>query len=243
MLVLVCLAEHAGQMVPKERLMASAWADTAVGDDVLTRAISELRRLFEDDPKQPHVIETIPKAGYRLIAPITRSKEDAVPAAAPAAETKKASAAVRPRNRRAARRRARRLAGPCHRRCDVVGAAAASRRETRLVRVVPLTVLPGHERWPTFSPDGDQVAFEWDGENSDNADIYIKMVGSSEVRRLTSDPAGDGAPSWSPDGQQIAYIRTDPGLAGRPDPPGLATGRIGYEAERRSSVAAARVVP
>ena len=70
MLVLVCLAEHAGQMVPKDRLLHSAWPDTAVGDDVLTRAISELRRLFEDDPKQPRVIETIPKSGYRLIAPV-----------------------------------------------------------------------------------------------------------------------------------------------------------------------------
>ena len=70
MLVLVCLAEHAGQVVPKDRLFHAAWPDTAVGDDVLTRAISELRRLFEDDPKQPRVIETIPKSGYRLIAPV-----------------------------------------------------------------------------------------------------------------------------------------------------------------------------
>ena len=69
-MVLVCLAERAGQMVPKDRLLHSAWADTAVGDDVLTRAISELRRLFEDDPRQPRVIETIPKSGYRLIAPV-----------------------------------------------------------------------------------------------------------------------------------------------------------------------------
>jgi DNA-binding winged helix-turn-helix (wHTH) protein len=72
MLVLVCLAARAGQMVPKERLLHAAWADTAVGDDVLTRAISELRRLFDDDAKQPRVIETIPKAGYRLIAPVER---------------------------------------------------------------------------------------------------------------------------------------------------------------------------
>ncbi len=100
MLVLVCLAERAGQMVSKERLLQSAWADTAVGDDVLTRAISELRRLFEDDPKQPRVIETIPKAGYRLIAPVSRSQVDAVPAAAlPAEETKQAPAMVLPRNR------------------------------------------------------------------------------------------------------------------------------------------------
>ncbi len=70
MMVLVCLAERAGQMVPKDRLLHSAWADTAVGDDVLTRAVSELRRLFKDNPKQPRVIETIPKSGYRLIAPV-----------------------------------------------------------------------------------------------------------------------------------------------------------------------------
>ena len=61
------------------------------------------------------------------------------------------------------------------------------RIETPAMQVMPLTVLPGHEQWPTFSPDGDQVAFEWDGENGDNADIYITMVGSSEVRRLTSE--------------------------------------------------------
>jgi DNA-binding winged helix-turn-helix (wHTH) protein len=77
MLVLVCLAEHAGQMVPKERLFRAAWPDTAVGDDVLTRAISELRRLFDDDPKQSRVIETIPKAGYRLIASVTPPPTDA----------------------------------------------------------------------------------------------------------------------------------------------------------------------
>ena len=70
MLVLVCLAEHAGQMVPKDQLFQSAWPDTAVTDDVLTRAVSELRRLFEDDPRQPRVIETIAKGGYRLIAPV-----------------------------------------------------------------------------------------------------------------------------------------------------------------------------
>ena len=111
------------------------------------------------------------------------------------------------------------------------------------MRVVPLTVLPGHEQWPTFSPDGDQVAFEWDGENGDNADIYIKMVGSSEVRRLTSDPASDQAPSWSPDGRQIAYVRDQSGIGGRPYSSRVAAGRIGSEAERRSGVGAARVVP
>ena len=71
MQVLVCLAEHAGQVVPKERLMRTVWPDTFVGDDVLTRSISELRRVFGDDVKDPRFIQTIPKSGYRLIAGVT----------------------------------------------------------------------------------------------------------------------------------------------------------------------------
>jgi DNA-binding winged helix-turn-helix (wHTH) protein/tetratricopeptide (TPR) repeat protein len=70
MQVLVHLAEHAGEVVPKERLFSAVWPGTFVTDDVLTRAISGLRRIFCDDPKAPQVIQTIPKMGYRLIAPI-----------------------------------------------------------------------------------------------------------------------------------------------------------------------------
>ena len=77
-------------------------------------------------------------------------------------------------------------------------------------RVVRLTSMRGSERYPTFSPDGSQVAFAWDGEKSDNWDIYIAMIGSSEVRRLTIDPRPDVTPIWSPDGRQIAFVRVGP---------------------------------
>jgi Tol biopolymer transport system component/DNA-binding winged helix-turn-helix (wHTH) protein len=80
MQVLVCLAAHAGEVVPKERLMHTVWPDTFVGDDVLTRAISELRRAFGDDVKEPRVIQTILKSGYRLIAHV--SSDAAAPVAA-----------------------------------------------------------------------------------------------------------------------------------------------------------------
>jgi DNA-binding winged helix-turn-helix (wHTH) protein/tetratricopeptide (TPR) repeat protein len=69
MQVLVCLAE-AGDVVSKEVLMRKVWADTFVTDDVLTRCISELRKALGDDPKHPQYIQTIPKGGYRLIAPV-----------------------------------------------------------------------------------------------------------------------------------------------------------------------------
>jgi len=52
MQVLVCLAQHAGEPLPKETLLRAVWSDTFVSDDVLIRSIYELRRVFEDDPRE-----------------------------------------------------------------------------------------------------------------------------------------------------------------------------------------------
>jgi TolB-like protein/DNA-binding winged helix-turn-helix (wHTH) protein/Tfp pilus assembly protein PilF len=70
MQVLVCLADHFGELVLKEQLIRAVWADTFVTDDVLTRCISGLRKALDDDSKQPRFIETIPKGGYRLLSPV-----------------------------------------------------------------------------------------------------------------------------------------------------------------------------
>src|SRR5215468_12670954 len=76
MQVLVCLAKSS-DVVSKEKLMRTVWADTFVTDDVLTRSISELRKVFDDDKKNPRFIQTIPKGGYRLIAPVEEVKKPA----------------------------------------------------------------------------------------------------------------------------------------------------------------------
>ena len=68
--VLVCLAQYAGQPVSKEDLLQTVWPDTFVGDDVLKGSISELRRVLEDDARESTIIQTIPKRGYRLVAPV-----------------------------------------------------------------------------------------------------------------------------------------------------------------------------
>ena len=70
--VLVCLAERAGEPVVKEELIRMIWPGTFVSDDVLKRCVGELRRAFEDDARQPRVIETIPKRGYRLLVPVEK---------------------------------------------------------------------------------------------------------------------------------------------------------------------------
>ncbi len=82
------------------------------------------------------------------------------------------------------------------------------------LRPVPLTSDPGREMHPSFSPDGNQVAFDWDGENRDNTDIYVKLVAGGRPLRLTTNPAVDSRPAWSPDGSQIAFLRRSEGSGG-----------------------------
>ncbi len=70
MQVLVCLARHREEVVAKKAIIKEVWGNAYVSSDVLTRSISELRKVFDDDPREPRVIQTIPREGYRLIAPV-----------------------------------------------------------------------------------------------------------------------------------------------------------------------------
>jgi Tol biopolymer transport system component len=72
---------------------------------------------------------------------------------------------------------------------------------------VPLTTFKGQEVMATFSPDGSQIAFAWDGGTDKNFDLYVKVVGKENVSRLTHKPSQWLAPAWSPDGTTIAFER------------------------------------
>jgi DNA-binding winged helix-turn-helix (wHTH) protein len=67
--VLVCLAGHAGEVISRETLNAQVWGNVVVTDQAVTNCISELRRHLGDGPTN-RIIETIPKRGYRLTAPV-----------------------------------------------------------------------------------------------------------------------------------------------------------------------------
>ena len=71
MRVLVCLAEHAGEVVSSDDLLNAAWSGVSVSQDSVYQAVASLRRLLGDDPRQPTYIETVPRLGYRLVATVS----------------------------------------------------------------------------------------------------------------------------------------------------------------------------
>ena len=79
MQVLEYLAEHAGQVVSRQDLEESVWSGTVVGYEAVTNAVIKLRKALGDDARNPHIIETISKHGYRLVADVApvvqRSRE------------------------------------------------------------------------------------------------------------------------------------------------------------------------
>ena len=195
--VLVALLEAPGSVVTREQLRQTLWPhDTFVDfEHGLNAAVGRLRQALSDSAGRSRYIETLPKRGYRFIAELESTpivvSENSYPV------------------RRNARQR------------FVTGAAAVSviavlllahlysaRRDTAsLLRASPLTTFPGRELDPALSPDGNSVAFSWNGEEGENFDIYVMRVGWGAPVRLTTHPDDDVGPVWSPDGHTIAFTR------------------------------------
>lgn len=69
--VLAYLVDHAGQVVSQDELLRALWPDTFVNPEVLRKYILEIRRALGDRPNNPEFIATLPKRGYRFVAPVT----------------------------------------------------------------------------------------------------------------------------------------------------------------------------
>jgi Tol biopolymer transport system component/DNA-binding winged helix-turn-helix (wHTH) protein len=209
--LLTVLVARAGHLVTKEDLLKDVWPNAFVEEANLSYTISLLRKALGDDETPYQFIETVPKRGYRFVAPVghrTPPEPAAVDAVTPVAPR----GDILPRQGRRGR-----IAPTVVVVAGLLALVAAgtwklerfSAVDVPPMQVVPLTTLTGKEESPTFSPEGDRVAFSWDGEEGNKFDIYVKVIGSSQAQRLTTDPARDVAPSWSPDGRSIAFVRAE----------------------------------
>jgi len=72
MRLLLCLASRGGEVVSIDDLLREVWSEVTVTPDSVYQAVASLRRVLGDDPKQPTYIATVPRLGYRLVAPVSR---------------------------------------------------------------------------------------------------------------------------------------------------------------------------
>ncbi len=94
-------------------------------------------------------------------------------------------------------------------RSRVLPAAPAGGIALDKISLTQLTTDPGYEGEPTFSPDGETIAYVSD--RSGNFEIYLKQISGGPDVNLTNHPVDDVQPAISPDGKQIAFVSSREG--------------------------------
>lgn len=235
MLVLLRLARDPGRVVTRNELLEGVWGETIVGEESLTRAISDLRRVLGDDARRPAYIETVRNHGYRLVAPVTPAETEPadVPTPGPP-EPPAPPVPPEPEPRRAGMSppfygpppRPRRflpwgtivallvvivlLVGQRYLpRDEPAPATLPAVAERAPLPASPLTAYAGYERHPAFDADGLRVAFVWTGPDDGPPSVWIKQRDSETPLRLSDAPGWAAWPVWRPDGQAVAWVQAN----------------------------------
>jgi Tol biopolymer transport system component/DNA-binding winged helix-turn-helix (wHTH) protein len=201
----------------RTELLDTVWRDAFPTDDVLTHAVTELRRAIEEDPKVPRHIETIPKVGYRLLTPVEWLEQ--LPGRVGETVEETVAAVVLPE---APAKRPLALwivalvilvmsgllvlfgRAPPPARVDLRNPLFAQSG----FPVRPVTAESDSETFPSISPDGTSVAYTARYPGDEGPHIYLRgLSGSPPIRLSRSEASEETYPVWSPDGTQIAFVR------------------------------------
>ncbi len=205
--LLTLLAERRPRALSRAQIRDALWPGTFISESTLSQVVAVVRQALDDDHQEPRYIRTARGFGYAFCGEVLES----APTPGLVIEGgngRNGDAVVAPVT---GERPWRRLATIAALGIVVVLAAAVgvwrwSGRELPAPRLIPLTgarqAVSG-----SLSPDDRQLAFATTSGRQENWDVWLTMVGDSEARRLTSDPANDIYPVWSPDGKQIAFLR------------------------------------
>lgn len=197
--VCAILLSRSGELVSREELRQQVWPeDTFVDfDHALNTAITKIRLALGDQADNPRFVETLPRRGYRFIAPVEKVSSPTSELPPP----QKPSPGLTPKTRW--------IAGVALSLAvlSAIGISRFSRRQAEEplppLEIVPMAAVPGFEHDPAFSPDGNQVAFALG--DADGCGIYTTIVGGEKTLRLTT--GTDYSPTWSPDGRRVAFYR------------------------------------
>jgi Tol biopolymer transport system component/DNA-binding winged helix-turn-helix (wHTH) protein len=196
--VLRVLVENHGHLVEKERLIAEVWNDTFVEEGALSRSISVLRKTLGENGGESKYIETVPKRGYRFIAPVTAwIPGEELPAARPLFVTPTRFRLTRPW-------KAALVAAVL---VVAVLVSAMFRRNTsdapRLTRSVPVhrqVTFTGKEGSATLSPDGKRIAYV--SYDTPDKRLIVQELGGGAPLTIFTAPEINYL-RWSPDGTEL----------------------------------------
>ena len=221
--VLAVLLERAGETVPRESLRTRVWGDATFVefDQGLNYCIRQIRLALRDGASEPRYIETLPKQGYRFIAPVEVSGEE-VPQPDSAHQAVAEPALPNGNAMEATTGPLQPVPGVPSRRVSwsylalgvfavvAIGSIAAVhstlRPEPAGVKYTQLTDFTDSALAPALSPDGRMVAFIRGSSSFLTADqVYVKVLPNGEAKRLTDDARLKYGLSFTPDGAQVAY--------------------------------------
>ncbi|MBL8524384.1 MAG: PD40 domain-containing protein [Betaproteobacteria bacterium] len=218
MQVLLRLAMEPGGAVTREQLINDVWSRKIVNDEVLSRAIAELRTALGDDSREPRYIETLPKVGYRLVAAVSRESVSAVPPHEPAGARSAQTRDISPprpdvtRTAPSGKWIALTLVGVIA--AVLIGVALTYDRKSipapsdwtaRINAAAPFASDPALELGPRFSPDGRQVIYVRRAATARQSEIVIQDIVSGARTVALATAEAMSSPVFFADAARIAF--------------------------------------